>query len=165
VAIRQTERTSPSPGDHRHDALGAWIRQARLRQHFSQRELAERAGMSRSYLCDIERGRGATPSMAALDRLALALGVARTDLLQVAGVIEQPVGSGADAGERRLLALYRDLTAEGQGTVERFTRFLHHEEHRFVQPALVEPESDEQMPPSGPTLFDLSRLRELPRDR
>lgn len=159
MAIRQAEPTSQSSGGGHHEALGAWIRQVRVRQHFSQRELAERAGLSRSYLCDIERGRGATPSMAALDRLALALGVARTDLLQVAGVIDQPIGAGSDSGERRLLALYRDLSGEGKLTVERFTRFMHEEEHRFIQPTLVDLESAGDAMPSGPTLFDLSKLR------
>lgn len=156
MVIRQAEPTSQPSGGSRHEELGAWIRQVRVRQHYSQRELAERAGMSRSYLCDIERGRGATPSMAALDRLALALGVGRTDLLQVAGIIEQPVGAGADAGERRLLALYRDLSSEGKVTVERFARFLHDDEHRFIQPPLVEAEASGEAAQSGPTLFDLS---------
>ena len=159
MGTRPIERTTRRTGSDRHDALGDWIRQVRTRQHFSQRELAERAGLSRSYLCDIERGRGATPSMAALDRLAIALGVARTDLLQVAGVIDQPAGTGADAGERRLIALYRDLSEGGKGTVERFTRFLHEEEHRFVQPALVEPAETDESRPLGPTLFDLTSLR------
>ena len=159
MAIRQAESVKQRSGSGHPDALGDWIRQARIRQHLSQRELAERAELSRSYLCDIERGRGATPSMAALDRLAIALGAARTDLLQAAGVIDQPAGNGADAGERRLLALYRDLSETVKGSVQRFTRFLHEEEHRFVQPALVEPAEGEDAPPLGPTLFDLTALR------
>ncbi len=159
MAIEQAERIRHQSGGSRHDTLGDWIRQVRLRQHLSQRELAERAGLSRSYLCDIERGRGATPSMAALDRLSIALGVGRTDLLQAAGVIEHPGGEGANAGERRLLALYRDLSENGKGSVERFTRFLHDEEHRFVQPALIEPADDGDAVPEGPTLFDLTALR------
>jgi len=159
VVIRQAEQPSQHPGDSRHHSLGDWIRRSRQRQHLSQRELAERARLSRSYLCDIERGRGATPSMAALDRLALALGVARTDLLQAAGVIDHPAGEGADSGERRLLALYRDLSENGKGSVERFTRFLHEEEHRFVQSALIDPDDADDAPPPGPTLFDLSAIR------
>src|SRR5688500_12923509 len=35
--------------------LGEWIRRSRVKQSFSQKALAERAGISRSYLCDIER--------------------------------------------------------------------------------------------------------------
>jgi transcriptional regulator with XRE-family HTH domain len=159
VAIRQTESPKQRSAGGQHDALGDWIRQARVRQHLSQRELAERAELSRSYLCDIERGRGATPSMAALDRIAIALGVGRSDLLQAAGVIDQPANSGSDAGERRLLALYRDMSESGQSSVLRFIRFLHEEEHRFVQPALVEPAEGEEAPPPGPTLFDLTALR------
>ena len=55
--------------------LGDWIRVSRMQQSMSQRELADRSGLSRSYLCDIERGRGAQPSVQTLDKLAAALGI------------------------------------------------------------------------------------------
>ncbi|MER3487125.1 MAG: transcriptional regulator, partial [Chloroflexota bacterium] len=56
----------------RRNALGEWIRTTRITHGMSQRALAERAGVSRSYLCDIERGRGAQPTVATLDKLARA---------------------------------------------------------------------------------------------
>ena len=74
-------------------------------------------------------------------------------------MIEQQVGAGADTGERRLLALYRDLSANGKLTVERFTRFVHDEEHRFVQPELIGPDAAADATPSGPTLFDMPAVR------
>jgi transcriptional regulator with XRE-family HTH domain len=140
------------------DTLGEWLRLARTRLHLSQRALADEAGISRSYLCDIERGRGARPSVAVLDKLAIALGASRSDLLKAAGVIEQAAGESGDAGERRIFAIYRDLSSEGKSAVERFARFLRDEEHRFVQPALIEDEpqsADQPFRQTGPTLFDL----------
>lgn len=146
-------------------ALGEWLRDARTNQRISQRALAERSGLSRSYLCDIERGRGARPSVGTLDKLATALGASRADLLRAAGVLEPATGVPEQAGERRLLALYRDLSREGQAALERFARFAHLEEHRWTQPQLPtladqrsgasDDSIDVEHPPQvGPTLFD-----------
>lgn len=139
-------------------ALGDWIREARMAQGISQRALADRSGLSRSYLCDIERGRGAQPSMATLDKLAVALGTSRTDLLQVAGILEPPVGKNGGEQERRLIAVFRDLSPGSRELVERFARFVHAEEHRWTQQRLLEEgESDDELIrpfPMGPGLFD-----------
>lgn len=137
--------------------LGDWVRTARTAQGISQRALADRSGLSRSYLCDIERGRGAQPSVATLDKLASALGASRADLLRVAGILEPP-GRLSDERERRFLTVYRDLGAGAQDAVERFARFLHAEEHRWVQARLLDEEDVQTGPaasvPRGPTLFD-----------
>src|SRR5262249_49406819 len=90
--------------------LGDWVRTARTSQGISQRALADRSGLSRSYLCDIERGRGAQPSVATLDKLANALGASRADLLRIAGILESS-GRLGDERERRFLTVYRDLGA------------------------------------------------------
>lgn len=144
--------------------LGEWIRRSRVRQSLSQKALAERAGISRSYLCDIERGRSGAPSVVSLDKLAIALGVGRSDMLRVAGIIEQQLGATGDAGERRLVSAYRDLSHDGKNAVERFARFLHDEENRFVQQRLVNSngmaEEVVENGQSGPTLFDLATLRQ-----
>ena len=137
--------------------LGDWVRMTRTNQGISQRALADRSGLSRSYLCDIERGRGAQPSVATLDKLANALGASRADLLRVAGILE-PSGRLTDERERRFLTVFRDLGTGAQDAVERFARFLHAEEHRWVQPPLLDGEDDQAEPtlptPTGPTLFD-----------
>lgn len=146
-------RASASQGS----TLGDWIRRERISLHYSQRELAARASLSRSYLCDIERGRGASPSIPTLDRIAAALGASRTEILQAAGIVDPP--AGRDAGERRLLALYRDLSETGRGSVDRFTRFIYDEEHRYVQSPLIDATDEEAPSPAGPTLFDLTPLR------
>ncbi|MDQ3656772.1 MAG: helix-turn-helix domain-containing protein [Chloroflexota bacterium] len=124
----------------RHDVgpkLGTWIRATRMDQGISQRALAERSGLSRSYLCDIERGRGAQPSVTTIDKLAGALGASRADLMRAAGLIDTPVMPRENADERRLLAVYRDLSDAGRITVMRFARFVHGDEHRWIQSALL----------------------------
>jgi transcriptional regulator with XRE-family HTH domain len=65
----------------------ARIVELRTNLGMSQRDLAEAAVMSRSYLCDIERGRGTTPSPALRKRLALALGVSPSELVDQSDVV------------------------------------------------------------------------------
>lgn len=137
--------------------LGDWIRVSRMQQSMSQRELADRSGLSRSYLCDIERGRGAQPSVQTLDKLAAALGVSRMELLRAAGIIEPNPGQERSDRERRFAALFRDLSPKGKDAVERFARFTHAEEHRWTQPKLPDRKGTggERVPAtSGPLLFD-----------
>lgn len=157
IQVTSSRAARPLPGTP--DAFGEWVKQARGRLHLSQRALADAAGISRSYLCDIERGRGARPSVVTLDKLAIALGVSRSDLLRAAGVIEQLAGESGDAGERRLVAIYRELGGDGKSAIERFARFLRDEEHRFIQRSLLDDlpaETPFRQP--GPTLFDLTPL-------
>jgi transcriptional regulator with XRE-family HTH domain len=123
--------------------LGEWVRKARLAQGLSQRQLADQAGLSRSYVCDIERGRGAEPSLATLDKLSMALGASRSDLMQAAGLIDKALVPRESDEERRLLSVYRDLSDEGQVQIMRYARFLHHEEHNWQQASFVSGEDEE----------------------
>jgi transcriptional regulator with XRE-family HTH domain len=61
--------------------LGRNVRRERKRLGKSQEELALDAGMKRSYLSDLERGTR-NPSVKAIGRLAVALGVAPSSLLE-----------------------------------------------------------------------------------
>ena len=61
--------------------LGRNVREARHRAGLSQEQLAFEAGMKRSYVSDLERGTR-NPSVKAIGRLALALGVEPPDLLR-----------------------------------------------------------------------------------
>lgn len=126
-------------GSHQEDRsqLGGWIRAVRMKQGLSQRELADRSGLSRSYVCDIERGRGTHPSVESLDKLATALGFSRVDLLRASGVIET-AGPRENDEERRLLTIYRDLSDTGRMSVLRFARFVHADEHQWIQGALID---------------------------
>ncbi|MGO4157058.1 helix-turn-helix domain-containing protein [Cupriavidus sp. YAF13] len=54
--------------------LGATVRQLREAHAWSQEELAEHAGMNRSYIGEIERG-SAIASIVTVEKLAAALGV------------------------------------------------------------------------------------------
>ena len=142
--------------------LGSWIRATRMSQGISQRALAERSTLSRSYLCDIERGRGAQPSVATIDKLAAGLGATRAELMQAAGLIDSPVAPRESDEERRLLAIVRDLNPTNQAAVFSFARYLHAEEHRWVQAALPADPSDVVVEhrasfgaAMGPTLFEL----------
>jgi len=138
--------------------LGTWLKSVRSEQGLSQRGLADQAGISRSYLCDIERGRGAQPSIETLDKLAAALGHSRNELMRAGGLIEGGTGDRYSEQERRLLAVFRDLDDAGKALVMRFTRFVHADAHSFVQSEfpLADGEETEAEPvQSGPTLFDL----------
>jgi transcriptional regulator with XRE-family HTH domain len=140
--------------------LGDWIRKRRELQGISQRELADRAGISRSYLCDIERGRGTKPSVESLDSLSTALGADRIELLRVAGILEPVRGPEESSRERRLLAVYRALNPANQEAIERYARFVLSEEQRWVQATLVDGEmaGSERPGHRGPMLFDLAEL-------
>lgn len=146
-------------------ALGSWIRKTRMEQGITQRALADRSGISRSYLCDIERGRGTQPSVSTLDKLSLALGASREELMRAAGMLDTTATQRPSEHERRLLAVFRDLSEHGQESALRFVRFLHAEEHHWVQAQMARDlfgangEADGErvvdMRPAGPLLFDL----------
>jgi transcriptional regulator with XRE-family HTH domain len=139
--------------------LGEWVRVTRKELGISQRALADTAGLSRSYLCDIERGRGTQPSVTTMDKLAEALGASRSDLLRAAGVIEQDNGPRHSDTERRLLSVMRDLSEAGQRDVVRYARFVHSDEHQLVQSVLIAHDDPSlhlrQADSMHPTLFDL----------
>lgn len=156
MAKKQSRRErEPTAGS----LLGEWLRRTRKEHGLSQRALADRSGLSRSYVCDIERGRGSEPSLATLDKLAGALGASRADLMRAAGLIDRTAVSRESDEERRLLAVFRNLSESGQLTMLRFARFLHQEEQAWTQASFVDgPESDEEPAPrqqQGPTLFDM----------
>jgi transcriptional regulator with XRE-family HTH domain len=104
----------------------------------SQKDLAAHARISRSYLCDIEHGRGSQPSVHVLQAIARSLGEDPAEVfMQAGGDIdrEDDLEPGSQR-ERRVLTIYRALAPESQETLERFARFLHGEEQRYVQSEL-----------------------------
>jgi len=62
--------------------IGRMIKRLRERREWSQPELAKRAKVSQAYLAEIERGTKTNPSLPVLRRLAKALGVPVTELLE-----------------------------------------------------------------------------------
>jgi len=141
-------------------SLGEWIKRRREAHGVSQRELADKAGISRSYLCDIERGRGTKPSVESLDHISTALGVDRTEILRVAGILDPVRDPEETSRERRLVAIFRGLGDRNQEGLERYARFLLSEEQRWVQAKFIDPETNhsERRDHRGPTLFDTAEL-------
>lgn len=129
----KSSASAPSVGS----LLGVWVRQTRTQQSMSQRELADAAGLSRSYVCDIERGRGNEPSLATLDKLAGALGASRSDLMKASGLIDKALIPKESEEERRILQLFRDLSDDGQEQVMRYVRFIHTDEHSVRQASFL----------------------------
>ncbi len=131
-----TARREPRPFT---SELGLWIRERRSDRRLSQKDLATHAHISRSYLCDIEHGRGTQPSLQVLQNIARALGEDPAELMMRAGTdIDREEELEPDSHrERRVLTIYRGLSPDGQESLERFARFLHSEEQRWVQPRLA----------------------------
>src|SRR5947208_11394138 len=75
---------SSAAGDHRID-LGERLRAIRLLRRRTLREVAEAAGVSESFLSQLERGRS-NASVASLQRLAAALGIEVSDLFAAEGL-------------------------------------------------------------------------------
>lgn len=71
--------TSRNPDDVK--AIGTRIRTLRTDKGLSLTELAERAGVSKSYLSTVEHGTGSRPGVAVLHKVATALGVTLADVL------------------------------------------------------------------------------------
>jgi transcriptional regulator with XRE-family HTH domain len=119
-------------------SLGTWVRERRTSRRMSQKDLAALAKISRSYLCDIEHGRGAQPSLHVLQGIARSLGEDPTELMMQAGVdIDRENDLEPESQrERRVMTMFRALSPDSQETLERFARFLHGEEQRYVQPEL-----------------------------
>ena len=61
--------------------LSTLLRELRERKDMSQLQLAKRAGVTQSYISDLEAGTKKNPSVAILKKLAKALGVPPTELL------------------------------------------------------------------------------------
>ena len=69
-------------------SLGRRIAHLRKTRGLSQLDLSVDADVAKSYLCDLEAGRR-NPSVETLERIAIALGVSLSVLLEGVGSIEQ----------------------------------------------------------------------------
>jgi transcriptional regulator with XRE-family HTH domain len=67
-----------------HNDLSAYIIKARKASGLSQRALADKVGMSRGYLCDIEKGRVSRPSHDIILRIATEAGCDAKELALIA---------------------------------------------------------------------------------
>ena len=82
---RRSRSTSPEPvlirGQDPLDVLGRRVNALRVAQDLSQEELAGRAGLDRTYVSAIERGK-ANPTLIVLLRLTQTLGVSLDALVE-----------------------------------------------------------------------------------
>jgi transcriptional regulator with XRE-family HTH domain len=85
---------SDDPWKARLEALGALLREERRAAGLSQRDVAQRTGVSDAYLSQVERGRH-EPSLRVLTAVAATLGVSLEALLARAGLIEAGDGDHA----------------------------------------------------------------------
>jgi len=79
----------------RREALGAFIREQRMRADMSLRQLARLTRLSNAYLSQIERGLH-EPSVRVLKAISDALNLSAETLLAQAGLIDAMAGSGRD---------------------------------------------------------------------
>jgi transcriptional regulator with XRE-family HTH domain len=91
--------------------LGENVRLLRTAQGVTQTELAQLASVRPAYISQIEAGKR-TPSLSALDRIALALGVSRAVLL---GAPEEGSRGAALLGTLQALRYLLDLDEERRG--------------------------------------------------
>lgn len=73
------------------ESFGLALRQCREQMKISQEELAHRAGLDRTYISGIERGRR-NPSLLTIERMAKTLGVDLGALFQTVSQIQQEAG-------------------------------------------------------------------------
>jgi transcriptional regulator with XRE-family HTH domain len=96
------------------EPFGARVKSARLKQDFSFGKLAEIAGMSRSYLHELENGKSREPSVYIALRLAAALGVTVEHLAFGVETEERDSQKELEAARlRRLLAQIEKLAKQG----------------------------------------------------
>lgn len=58
------------------------IKEIRLKQGLTQKQLSHRSGLSQSYINELENGRKANPSIIVLDKLSVGLQIPLIELLE-----------------------------------------------------------------------------------
>jgi XRE family transcriptional regulator of biofilm formation len=98
--------------------IGDSIRQLRVAKGLSISELAERAGVAKSYISSIERGIQKNPSIQTLDKISRVLGVTTQQLLSLDTQLQTP-----DPLDEEWLELAKQMAASGISK-EQFREFL-----------------------------------------
>ncbi|MGB5933823.1 MAG: helix-turn-helix transcriptional regulator [Anaerolineae bacterium] len=104
-------------------AFGSALRALRLEKDYSQRELADRAGIDYTYLSKIERGRVAPPSEEVIDKLARHLDADPEELKTLAGKFSRVALKEAAEEDERVALLLRKLQSQ-QLTNEQLERIF-----------------------------------------
>ena len=124
--------------------LAEFLKAQREQSRLTQTDMAERAGMQRAHLSEIERGKIALPNADIRRRLAAALGVSHLDLLVAAGEITQAeLGSVAGVVER-------DPTDPRELLIERLRRLRLNEERIITLQGVFDAwETNDRKPKEG----------------
>ena len=80
-----------------HQRLGPIVREARIARGWSQERLAETAGLDRSYVGEIERGR-VSPTLLTLEKLATALPLSASELISRCEQLRSAPDSSQNSG-------------------------------------------------------------------
>ena len=106
-------------------SIGTTVRYLRAERNLSQKELAEKAGVTQATISRLESGRVKELKSDTLRLLADTLSVTADHLMQPLTVVEN---SGDvlkfDHNARFLVQGYKDLSAEGRDQLMKFVRFL-----------------------------------------
>ena len=105
-----------SQHDREYTELGLRVRNLRMSRKWTQAELAEYAGLSPSYLAEVERG-GRNPSMETILNIAAALDVS-------AGYLVDGIRHDLPAGMMKLAELWPALSGEMQSTLVQMASLL-----------------------------------------
>jgi L-glutamine-phosphate cytidylyltransferase len=92
--------------------FGSYVRELRIKHGFGQRELAEKIGISASYLNDIEKEKRTAPKTSVIKKLSILLETNNDDLNDLAGISKKSVAP--DIGEYieanpRIISLIRTI--------------------------------------------------------
>ncbi len=110
MAVRTGSDAAPTPESPPDEVdLGARIRALRLARGSTLRQLAAQAGVTESFLSQVERG-VASPSIASVQRIARALGQSIAELFAA----DESAGSVVRVGDRRRLVY------QGLGAIDEF---------------------------------------------
>lgn len=107
--------------------IGQRIRKYRKEKNLSLSELADRAGVAKSYLSSIERNLQSNPSVQFLDKISSVLGVTVNTLLN-----EEEDGAYSSQLDSEWATLVREAMQSGV-TKDQFKEFLEFNKWRFDQ--------------------------------
>lgn len=98
------------------NTFGAEVRALRIAKGISLRELAEKAGISKTYLSYVERGVHPPPSADKVVKLAEALGESKDRLLKIAGLIDPKVDLWLKYSQEYISPAVRSAASESDKT-------------------------------------------------
>lgn len=152
-STRQSRPREPAEDAALARALGAGCRQARAGLGMTQRQVAERCGMSREYYARIERGL-VLPSVPRFVVLSEVLGVSADELLGGAQAFWPRAHGGDSPQVEHVLDMIRCASAETVRLVGRILPMLEKAERERNQrsdaPCMTEAEQDMDMYSRGP---------------